>query len=80
MSESLINKLDQCVALIRTAKISDPTRLFLTNQATIYALFLSDLQANRLSPDKTAEGVVPSMLEMIGEFCTQVTEIIRGTR
>ncbi|MCF6783745.1 hypothetical protein [Stutzerimonas stutzeri] len=80
MSEQTINRLEKCVELIRTAQISDSTRLYLTNQATIYAMFLSDLQANRLAPEKAVEGVVPSMLEMIGEFCTQVTEIIRGIR
>lgn len=78
MPQQISNQLDQCVTLIASAHISDSTRLFLTNQATIYALFLSDLQANRLPPEKLVDGVVPSMLDMIAEFCTQVTEIIRG--
>ncbi|MBA1280320.1 hypothetical protein [Stutzerimonas stutzeri] len=76
MSEDVTNELDRCVALIRTAPIEDATRLHLTSQATVYALFLSDLQAGRLPAEQVDAGVVPSMLELITVFCNQVTEIL----
>lgn len=76
MTEDLATDLDSCVALIRTAPITDATRAYLTNQAAIYALFLSDHQAGRLAPDMEQENVVPSMLELIREFCAQVSDLI----
>lgn len=80
MSDAVMRDLDECVDLIRQARINDQTRAFLVSQSTIYALFLSDLDAGRITPNAAEPDTVPSMLELITEFCTQVREIIYEAR
>lgn len=76
MTHDLSIELDSCMELISKAPINDATRVYLTNQSTIYALFLSDLEAGRLRPEQAQAAVVNSMLEMIGEFCSQIRELL----
>ncbi|MDH0959111.1 hypothetical protein EGJ86_19165 [Pseudomonas sp. o96-267] len=70
--DDLANSLDECSGLIGQAKISQGTRNHLLSQASIYALFLSDLSSGRLTPDRSHGNAVNSMLELISEFCSQV--------
>jgi len=68
--------LDRAFELIRSAKlIAEDTRLFLQNQALIYAGYLSDVLAGRLASDPERH---ESMAEMINEFCALVTRELQG--
>lgn len=76
MTTDLSQELDQCMALISAAPISDETRTYLTSQSTIYALFLSDLEAGRLNTEQAEADTISSMLELIGVFCSQVRDLL----
>ncbi|MDU4254573.1 hypothetical protein [Pseudomonas sp.] len=76
MTTDLSQELDECAALISAAKISDKTRCHMTNQMTIYALFLSDLDADRLPPETANPQVIASMKEIIGVYCSQIREML----
>jgi len=72
-TSTLIDQLEACIELVKSASISDETRSAIIAQGATFALFLSDVEMQRITPESSLK---ESMLELIGFYCEQVREIL----
>lgn len=76
MSLELIEELDNCMTLIDSAPIKQETRAHMHKQASVYSMFLNELEGGRLKPEMDQVDTVSSMKELISVFCQQIREIL----